>query len=60
MDSPQYNFLEDFCSKALAVENKIVYFGSEKEDATFVLEQSAEGELKVARKEGGLYSEKEE
>ena len=50
MDFPIYSFNGYYWREALAVENKIVYFGSNNQKVTFVLEQEGESEqLKVVR-----------
>ena len=55
MDLPIYNFNGYHCREALAAENKIVYFGANCENATFVLEQEGESEqLKVVREDDGF------
>ena len=52
MDVTNYNFKRNFWREAFVVENKIVYFGSWNEKATFVLEKEEEAEqLRVVRKD---------
>ena len=51
MDLENYSF-EGYCLReALVVGNKIVYFGSEDQNATFVLEEEEEGKLRVVRQD---------
>ena len=51
MDLANYGFKQYSFREALVVANKIVYFGSEEENAAFVLEREGESEqLKVVRK----------
>ena len=56
MDLASYNF-SNYCHReAFAVESKIVYFGSEDKNATFVLEEEEECEqLKVVGEDLGFY-----
>ena len=52
MDLPIYNFNGYYWRYALAVENKIVYFGASCKNTTFVLEQEEGGEqLNVVRED---------
>ena len=52
MDLPNYSFTSCWGSEAFAVENKIVHFGSDKKETTFVLEREAESEqLEVVRED---------
>ena len=56
MDVEKYNFREYCYREAVAVENKVVYFGSNNVDSTFVLEKEEESEqLKVVREDEGFY-----
>ena len=54
MDLENYSFKGYWYREALVVGNKIVYFGSEDQNATFVLEEEEEGKLRVMRKDGGF------
>ena len=52
MEIPNFSFNGYSRREALVVENKIVYFGSSDENASFVQEEGEEsGKLKVARKD---------
>ena len=54
-DLASHNFGGYYSREALAVEYKIVYFGSWNANATFVLEQEEESEqLKVVREDEGF------
>ena len=56
MDVEKYNFREYCYREAVSVENKVVYFGSNNVDSTFVLEKEEESEqLKVVREDEGFY-----
>ena len=55
MDLPIYNFKGCYWREALAVENKIVYFGATCKNVTFVLEQEEGcGKLKVVKVDSGF------
>ena len=54
MDFENYSFKGYYWREALVVGNKIVYFGSQNENVTFVLEEEEEGKLRVARKDEGI------
>ena len=51
IDFENYSFKGHYYREALVVGNKIVYFGSCHEFATFVLEEEEEGKLRVVRKD---------
>ena len=54
MDLENYSFEGYYHREALVVGNKVVYFGSRNENATFVLEEEEEGKLRVVRKDEGF------
>ena len=55
MDLPNYDFRKHTVREAFPVGNKIVYFGSEVKNSTFVLEREGESEqLRVVREEKGF------
>ena len=54
MDLENYSFKGYFWREALVVGNKIVYFGSHDQNATFVLEAEEEGKLRVVRQDEGF------
>ena len=51
MDLENYSFKGYYDREALVVGNKIVYFGSNNQNATFVLEEEEEGKLRVVRRD---------
>ena len=52
------SFKGHYYREALAVRNKIVYFGCNDENATFVLEEEEEGKLRVVRQDAGFSLER--
>ena len=54
MDLENYSFKGYRWREALVVGNKIVYFGSNNQNATFMLEEEEEGTLRVTRKDDGF------
>ena len=54
MDLEDYSFKGYRWREALVVGNKIVYFGSRYQNATFVLEEKEEGKLRVVRQDEGF------
>ena len=56
MDLQSHNFEKYLIREEFAVENRIVYFGSKNENATFVLAQEGESEkLKVVSEDDGFH-----
>ena len=61
MDLANYNFSKYHNREALALENKIVYFGREHVNSTFVLEREEEAEqLSVVGEEEGFFLKRRE
>ena len=54
MDLENYSYKGYCYREALVAGNKIVYFGSRNQNATFMLEEEEEGKLRVVRQDEGF------